>query len=221
MPVSADLDVLPAVVFDFDGTLVDSERVSRAAMTEVLAQDHYTLTDADYHAVVGRAWPHTRAYLARTVGYDAKGIESYRTRVRQAFRDRLEQVVPFPDTVATLTAVVEAGVPVAVCTSSGRAYLERLLEWRGLAGQITATVASEDTDEHKPLPAPYLLAAERLGVAPERCVAIEDTPTGIAAARAAGMRVVGVDRGLGLDVSQAHHVVDEVTPAALVAAVSN
>lgn len=214
----ADLGVLTAVVFDFDGTLVDSERVSRAAMTEVLAQDDYTLTDEDYHAVVGRAWPHTRAYLSRTVGYDAEGIESYRTRVRQAFRDRLDQVVAFPDTIATLTAVVEAGVPVAVCTSSGRAYLERLLEWRELAGRITTTVASEDTDEHKPLPAPYLLAAVRLGVTPERCVAVEDTPTGIAAARAAGMQVVGVDRGLGLDVSQAHHVIDEVTPEALVTA---
>lgn len=214
----ADLGVLTAVVFDFDGTLVDSERVSRAAMTEVLAQDDYDLTDEDYHNVVGRAWPHTRAYLARTVGYDAEGIDSYKTRVRQAFRDRLDQVVPFPDTIATLTAVVEAGVPVAVCTSSGRAYLERLLESRGLTGRMTATVASEDTDEHKPMPAPYLLAAERLGVVPERCVAVEDTPTGIAAARAAGMHVVGVDRGLGLDVSSAHHVVDEVTPDALITA---
>lgn len=218
--MSADLSVLTAVVFDFDGTLVDSERVSRAAMTEVLAQDDYTLTDEDHRAVVGHAWPHTRAYLARTVGYDEDGIESYRKRVRQAFRDRLDQVVAFPDAVATLTAVADAGVPVAVCTSSGRLYLERLLEWRGLAGRISATVASEDTVEHKPQPAPYLLAAERLGVAPARCVAVEDTPTGIAAARGAGMLVVGVDRGLGMDVSQAHHVVDEVTPEALVTAAS-
>lgn len=215
-----DLTALAAVVFDFDGTLVDSERVSRAAMTEVLAEDGHALTDDDYHSVVGRAWPQTRAYLASAVGYDAEGIESYRQRVRRAFRARLDQVVPFADTEQTLAALDEAGVPMAVCTSSGRTYLERLLADRGLAGRFTATVAREDTDEHKPLPAPYLLAASRLQVRPERCVAVEDTPTGIAAARAAGMRVLGVDRGLGLDLSGAHLTVDEVAPASVVAVLS-
>lgn len=212
----ADLRSLTAVVFDFDGTLVDSERVSRAAMTAVLAEDGYTLTDADHEAVVGRAWPHTRAYLMRTMGYDADGIASYQHRVRRAFRARLDEVVAFPDAAATLETLAAAHVPVAVCTSSGRTYLERLLDQRGLADLVDGTVAREDTDEHKPLPAPYLLAASRLGVEAARCVAVEDTPTGVAAARAAGMHVVGVARHLGLDLSEAHLVVSEVTPAALV-----
>ncbi len=216
MTASVDLHSLAAVVFDFDGTLVDSERVSRASMTEVLAEDGYTLTDADHDAVVGRAWPHTRAYLTEVVGYDAEGIASYQDRVRRAFRARLDEVVAFPDAATTLEALAAAGVPVAVCTSSGRTYLERLLDRRGLADLVVATVAREDTDEHKPLPAPYLLAASRLGVEAARCVAVEDTPTGVAAARAAGMRVVGVDRGLGLDLSDAHHTVDKITPEALV-----
>lgn len=220
LTASVDLRRLTAVVFDFDGTLVDSERISRAAMTRVLAEDGYTVTDADYHAIVGRAWPHTRAYLAKTVGYDAEQIASYRQRVQRAFRARLDDVVAFDDSVVTLEALAGADVPVAVCTSSGRGYLERLLDQRGLADRFVATVAREDTDEHKPLPAPYLLAASRLRVAAPRCVAVEDTPTGVAAASAAGMRVVGVDRGLGLDLSAAHHTVDEVTPAALVRAVS-
>lgn len=218
MTAQVDPRVLPAVVFDFDGTLVDSERVSRAAMTEVLAEDGYTLTDADHDAIVGRAWPQTRAYLTKTVGYDAEGIASYQHRVRRAFRARLDEVVPFADALTTLDALAAAGVPVAVCTSSGRRYLERLLDQRGLADHVTATVAREDTDEHKPRPAPYLLAAERLGVAAERCVAVEDTPTGVAAARAAGMRVVGVDRGLDLDIGAAHVVVSEVSVPALLAA---
>lgn len=220
MTASVDLRALAAVVFDFDGTLVDSERVSRAAMTEVLAEDGYTLTDADYHAVVGRAWPHTRAYLAEAVGYDAEGLASYAHRVRRAFRARLDEVVPFRDATTTLEALAAAEVPVAVCTSSGRTYLERLLDHRGLADLVVATVAREDTDEHKPLPAPYLLAASRLGVEAARCVAVEDTPTGVAAARAAGMHVVGVDRRLGLDLSAAHRMVDEVTPDALVEVIS-
>ena len=106
-------------------------------------------------------------------------------------------------------------MPVAVCTSSGRAYLERLLARTGIADHFAATVAREDTDEHKPRPAPYLLVAGRLGVDPSDCVVVEDTPAGLTAAQAAGMRVVGVDRGLGLDLSAADRVVTELTPDAV------
>ena len=204
-----------AVVFDFDGTIVDSERVSHAAMTEVLAQDGHTLTDAERQAVVGHAWPHTRAYLVDLMGYDDAGIASYRERVSAAFQARIDQVRVFDDVAETLDALHGACVPVAVCTSSGRGYLERLLDRTGIADRFAATVAREDTEEHKPRPAPYLLAARRLGVEPSDCVVVEDTPAGIAAAQAAGMRVVGVDRGLGLDVSGADRVVARVTPAAL------
>lgn len=206
-----------AVVCDFDGTVVDSEPVSRAAMAQVLAEDGHTLTDADHDAVVGHAWPHTRAYLAHLMGYDDADLAAYRERAAAAFLARIDQVVVFDDVAATLDALASAGVPTAVCTSSGRAYLERLLDLRGLQDRFAATVAREDTDEHKPLPAPYQLAAARLGVEATACVVVEDTPTGITAARAAGMRVVGVDRGLGLDLSGAHRVVTRLTPADLAA----
>ena len=207
-----------AVVFDCDGTLVDSERLSRAAMTEVLGEDGYTVTDADYAAVVGRAWPHTRAYLADRVGYDEAQLDAYLRRARAAFRRRLPELVAHDDAVATLDALVGRGVPVGVCTSSGREHLAQILDRPELRGKFGACVAREDTDEHKPLPAPYLLVAERLGVDPGRCVVIEDTPTGIASARAAGMAVVAVDRGYDLDLSEADVVVETVTLDGLVAA---
>ena len=200
-----------AVVFDCDGTLVDSERVSRAAMTAVLAEDGYTATEDDHAAVIGRAWPYTRAYLARTVGYDDAQLDGYRDRVRRAFVDRMHDIVVHPDVRSTLAALAPTGVPLGVCTSSGRAHLERLLELPELAGRFDARVARQDTDEHKPHPAPYLLAAERLGATPDRCVVVEDTPAGIGAAVAAGMAVVAVDRGYGLDLSEAHRVVDELS----------
>lgn len=204
-----------AVVFDFDGTVVDSETVSRAAMAAALAEDGHTLTDADHDAMVGQAWPATRDHLVALMGYDDAGIDSYRRRVAAAFRSQIDEVVVFDDVRATLGDLAAGAVPVAICTSSGRAYLDRLLSLRGLGERVAATVAREDTDEHKPRPAPYLLAARRLGVDPEACVVVEDTPTGIAAARAAGMRVVAVDRGLGLDLSAAHAVVTEVSTQVL------
>ena len=142
------------------------------------------------------------------MGYDDAGIAfSYRERVTAAFHDRIDQVpVPFDDVTTTLAALVEAaGVPrrrVHV-VGPGLPRSGAAPRSKGLAGRFAASVAREDTDEHKPLPAPYRLAADRLGVAPRDCVVVEDTPTGIAAARAAGMRVVAVDRGLGLDLSGA------------------
>lgn len=217
--LQSDLARLTAVVFDFDGTLMDSEHVSRSAMAQVLAEDGHAPTPADHAAIVGHAWPHTRAYLADLMGYDEDGLASYRARVAAAFRARLDEVQPFPDALRTLDALRAAGVPIAVCTSSSRQYLDQLLEQRGLADRFAATVARQDTEHHKPLPDPYQLAAERLGAAPESCVAVEDTPAGIAAARAAGMRVVGVDRGLGLDLSAADRVVATIAPEDLVAVV--
>lgn len=201
---------LAAVVFDFDGTLVDSEHASHAAMAEVLAEDGHTLTEEERQAVVGRAWPDTRSFLIELMGYDDAGLASYRERVGAAFRARVDEVVVFDDVGRTLDVLDRSRVPLAVCTSSGRRYLERMLERTGVAERFAATVAREDTDEHKPHPAPYRLAARRLGVAPEACVVVEDTPAGIAAAGAAGMRVLAVDRGLGLDLSGADRVTTAV-----------
>lgn len=210
LEASALRSVPAAVIFDLDGTLVDSERVSRAAMTEVLEADGQRFGDDDYAAVVGRAWPHTRAWLEGRYGYDEQRLVAYRERVQAAFRARLADVVVFDDVARTLDALSAAATPVAVCTSSGRTYLERILRLPTLAGRFAASVAREDTDVHKPDPAPYLLVAARLGVDPRTCVVVEDSPAGVQAAVAAGMRVVAVDRGLGLDVGQAHVVVTDL-----------
>ena len=207
-----------AVVLDCDGTLVDSERLSRAAMAEVLAEDGYTVTDDDHAAVVGRAWPDIRSHLVQQVGYDDAQVEAYRHRVRRAFQARLGDLRAFDDVLEVLDQLRGRNVPVGVCTSSGRAHLDEVLALPELAGRFAVTVTREDTDEHKPRPAPYRLAAARLGVVPGACVVVEDTPAGIAAARAAGMSVVGVDRGQGLDVSAADVVVDVVDLDALVTA---
>jgi HAD superfamily hydrolase (TIGR01509 family) len=207
-----------AVVFDLDGTLVDSEPVSWAAMAEVLAEDGHQATDDDLRAVLGRAWPHTRAYLAGLMGYSEADLAAYRPRWQAAFMRRIGEVRVFEDTAVLLAAVLDRGMPVAVCTSSGRSHLERVLDAVGLSDVFATTVAREDTDEHKPRPAPYLLTSSRLGVHPARMVALEDSPAGVAAARAAGMTVVGVDRGMGLDLAVADVVVTQVHVDVLVSA---
>lgn len=184
-----------AVVFDCDGTLVDTETLSRSTIASTLVEmGHRRLEDRDFLAMVGHAWPTISAYLRDEMG--VADIDDYRRRVNRAFSDRFDEVVPFADTVEVARQLVEAGVPIGVCTSSGRESLDRVLAMPGIAGlAVAASVAREDTTLHKPDPAPYLLTASRLRVDPGACVAVEDSPTGAASAVAAGMRVVVVDRG--------------------------
>jgi HAD superfamily hydrolase (TIGR01509 family) len=103
----------------------------------------------------------------------------------------LERGLPLqPGAAALLAALDAAGVPYALVTASSRAIMDAVLKVTGLT--FAVTVCGEDVRRAKPDPEPYLLAAARLGVPPAGCVVLEDSPTGIAAARAAGCRVIAV-----------------------------
>ena len=109
-----------------------------------------------------------------------------------------------------------------MASSSARRRLDRTLARAGLAGAFAVTVAGDEVDHGKPAPDMFLAAAARLGVAPARCAAIEDTGPGVAAGLAAGMRTIAVARdgapGPGLEA--AHAVLDRLSAAAVVAASS-
>lgn len=184
-------------------------------MVEALAHDGHVLDDDDFTNIIGRAWPHTRAYLMQRVGYDEAGVERYRVLLVEAFLARHDDITVFPDVVEALDALAAADVAVAVCTSSGRAHLDRVLAMPELAGRFAVEVCREDSEAHKPDPTPYRLAAQRLGEDPAGLVAVEDTPAGVRSALGAGMRVVALERGLGLDVSDADVVVPTVSVAAI------
>ena len=121
------------------------------------------------------------------------------------------------DAAETLRELVDDGVPVAIASSSSREHVVRILERSGIASLVGAVVGADDVTNHKPDPEPYLAAAAALGQAPERCAAVEDTPIGIASARAAGLFTVGVLRGPfdRAQLGEAHRVVDRVTVDAL------
>lgn len=181
-----------AVVFDCDGTLVDTEPISDASWHEVLGPMGYEVTAEDLAAVLGRPWPHVYDYWAGRV--DVPSSAELRELVRASFvRMFDERVELFDDAVDVARALKQAGVPLAVCTSSSRQHLDRVLAL-GVGGLFDVFVSAEDTERHKPEPDPYLEAARRLGVDATVCTAIEDSPVGVAAAVAAGMRTIAVVR---------------------------
>jgi len=180
-----------AVLFDMDGTLVDTEHLWWQAAAELAADLHLTLTEDDLPEVLGRAVEHTAAHLhraSRTERAEAELVEL----LNESFSSKVAaEVVPRPGALALLAELQAAAVPTALVSASPRRVVDLVLDSLG-SQWFTITLAAEDTERTKPDPAPYLAAADRLGLDPAACVAVEDTPTGVASAHAAGCAVLAV-----------------------------
>ncbi len=208
------MPTLAGVVFDLDGTLVDTESVSHEVLVESLAALGHIITDDEVHALRGKAWSHTGPWMLERFGVTT---EQYREQSRHGWEAAFEAGIDtFADTTGVLAGLVDEGIPVAVCTSSGRGHLDRVLDAVPVLREaFTASVSATDVTNHKPDPESYQLAVSLLGTPPDRTVAIEDTATGVAAAVAAGLRVIARRSGPPVDLSAAHLEVTEVTRDAL------
>jgi HAD superfamily hydrolase (TIGR01509 family) len=185
---------LAAVIFDCDGTLVDSEPLARRAWERMLAPHDYAIRDDEYAGLIGLPFRRVHGFFAERVpgmaGPEAFW-EGYSTELFALIDTVLE---PFPDALATVRDVRARGLAVAVASSSPRERLDRTLRRAGLAEAFAVSVAGDEIAHGKPAPDMFLAAAKRLGVAPAHCAVIEDSAPGVAAGRAAGMRTIGVAR---------------------------
>lgn len=201
---------LAGVVFDLDGTLVDTETVSDRIMADALDALGHTLTDDELHHLHGKAWSYVGPWMEDRFGVT---VEQVREQSRQGWDKAFEiGVDTYDDTIGVLSGLVDQGLPVAVCTSSDRGHLGRVLaSIPALADAFDVSVSSDDVANHKPDPEPYQLAVSLLGVPAERTAAVEDSATGVASAVGAGLRVIGRHSGPSRDLSAAHLEVDVLT----------
>ncbi|MDX5573310.1 HAD family phosphatase, partial [Streptomyces sp. ID01-9D] len=180
-----------AVLLDMDGTLVDTEPLWLEAARTVAATHGHTLTDAEGAGVLGRTCADTAISLVQlcpepttVAGLEAELEVTFFAAVEAGVRLR-------PGARVLLDRLERDGLPAALVSASPRRVVDSVLRRLGGEGFRT-TVADGESDRSKPFPDPYRKAAARLGLPPEACLAVEDSPTGVAAAEAAGCRVLVV-----------------------------
>jgi HAD superfamily hydrolase (TIGR01509 family) len=183
--------VIEAVVFDMDGVLIHSEEIWDAVRGAYVVERGGRYDAQIQRAVMGMSSPEWSAYLHETAGVpdDPPAINAELVRrMLEAYRADLPLVPGAVDVVGPLGRHYR----LALASSANRELIDEVLEVSGLKDCFEATVSSEEVARGKPAPDVYLEAARRLGVPPERCVAVEDSHSGIRSAKAAGMLVVAI-----------------------------
>ena len=185
--------MIAAVIFDLDGLLIDSEPFWRRAETEVFADVGVTLTDAMCMETTGlRLDAVVEHWFVRTpwTGKSkAAVVSAIATRVAELITAHAEPLPGVPDALAFFKV---RGLPIAICSSSPMPVIDAALAKLQLTGRMRAVISAEGESHGKPHPAVYLTTAAKLGVAPESCLALEDSMNGCIAAKAARMKVVAV-----------------------------
>ena len=180
-----------AVIFDMDGTLVDSEVLTEQVVRELLQENALSVDEVDYAMCYGVTWSRIADMLCiRFRGLKRRGLEQGLSARFLALSLRRP-----PSEIAGATNAVRlagARVKTAIATSSTRASVTEVSRRLGIVNVLTTVVSAEDYANSKPAPDCYLLAAARLGVEPQGCLVFEDSIPGLQAARAAGMRVVAI-----------------------------
>jgi HAD superfamily hydrolase (TIGR01509 family) len=194
------------VLFDMDGTLVDSEKVWDVALHELAVRAGGTLSRSARLAMVGSSMANSMRILRDDLGQpdrpEAPDVQWLTARVFELFGGGL---VWRPGALELLRAVRLAGLPTALVTSTGRKLVEVALETLGRAN-FDVVVCGDEVVMPKPDPEPYRTAAALLGVPIEECVAIEDSPTGVASAVASGAVVLAVPAELALPSTDGVHL---------------
>jgi HAD superfamily hydrolase (TIGR01509 family) len=197
-----------AVIFDNDGLTLDTEHTWTRAESALYARYGTEFTLDHKREMLGTSGEKSALTMERHLGQPGRGDE-LRVELRELVHGELDGagVEPMPGVIELLDALAEHGVPLGLATNSGREFATRALRAAGIYERFAAVVSAEDVERPKPAPDVYLAAAAELGADPADCVALEDSETGVAAAKAAGMTVVGVPSFPGIDLDEADLVV--------------
>jgi HAD superfamily hydrolase (TIGR01509 family) len=198
-----------AVVFDNDGLLLDTESVWTRAEEDLFERRGLEFTPADKLELVGTSAEIAGGILERRLGEPGRAeelLEELNALVVAELEHGVEAMVGARELLERLR---EQGVPIGLVSNSPLRFVKRSIEIVGFEGHFDVVLSAHEVAAPKPAPDPYLEACRRLGVEPgPAVVALEDSPTGVAAARAAGLTVIGVPSVEGVELDEAHHLAE-------------
>jgi HAD superfamily hydrolase (TIGR01509 family) len=205
-----------AVIFDNDGLTLDTEHTWTRAESVLYARYGTEFTLDHKREMLGTSGEKSALTMERHLGQPGRGDE-LRVELRELVHAELDGtgVEPMPGAIELIDAIRGSGTPIGLATNSGREFATRALRAAGIYEHFDAVVSAEDVERPKPAPDVYLAAAAAVGAAPEECVALEDSETGVAAAKAAGMTVIGVPSFPGIDLDAADLVVESLRDGAV------
>jgi len=189
---------LAAVLFDMDGTLIDTEKLWDVALRELATLYGGELSDAARTAMLGSDAANTMRLMSEDLGRPDIDAEAGAAWLDARVNELFAAGVPWrPGARELVAAVRAAGVPTALVTNTSRAVVDVALRTLGV-DNFDVVICGDEVAFTKPHPEHYRAAAVALGVDPARCVAIEDSPTGITSALAAGCAVLGIPNEVAL-----------------------
>jgi HAD superfamily hydrolase (TIGR01509 family) len=201
---------LEAVLFDMDGTIVDTEPYWMTAEHALVEEHGGTWSDEHAHAIVGNALLDSARYIREHGSVDLEPAQIVDRLITEVVAATVRDIPWQPGARELLTTLAEHHVPCALVTMSYTALTTPITDQLPV-DTFAAVVTGDQVNDGKPHPEPYLTAMARLGVDAAGCVAIEDSPTGVASAEAAGCLVVAVPNHVPIEAAPGRIIVDSLT----------
>lgn len=198
--------MIKAIVFDFDGVIIDSEKARYDAWQKVFSMYNKQLPLNEWIKNIGRAHYAADPFeiLQKMTGFQLP-CEDLQRKAKEYELEYVSDIPALPGVIKTIDNAGKLNIPIAIASSSSRAWVEGHLRRLSISNKFQTLICREDTSEHKPSPVPYLTAVKRLGCLPEETLAIEDSPLGIHSAICAGLKCVAIGCSITkyLDLSKA------------------
>ncbi|MEO8245554.1 MAG: HAD family phosphatase [Chloroflexota bacterium] len=199
-----------AVVFDMDGLLLDTELLWHTAEVELFRRHGDAFSWDDKMAVIGTSFESTAHYFAERLGRSLDEGRALVAEMIELMHEQLQQEVAGRPGAIELVERLRGRVLLGLASNSPRRLIDTALASAGLTDAFGAIVSSDDVVHAKPAPDIYLETCRRLGVVPADALALEDSASGIAAAKAAGMACIAVPQFAEADVRAADRVIDSL-----------